>query len=423
MGPRVMRIIARLNIGGPARHVVLLNEGLERQGYDTLLVHGQVREGEASLEHLVVEGGLATVKVSTLGRRIDPLDDACSFWKLLRLVFHEKPDVVHTHTAKAGALGRVAALVFNLTRRRERRCVVVHTFHGHVLTGYFPEPVNMFVRQVERWLAVVTDRIITISSAQQKDIVDTFNIAPASRTTMVPLGLSLAPLLNLLNPLNPLNSSSLLSSTTISLRRELGIGERDFVVGYVGRLVPIKDLPTLVRGFAIAAREVPNSWLLIAGDGPERPALEALSAELGTRPRVRFIGWTEALPALYATMDVCALTSLNEGTPVAIIEAMAAARAVVATAVGGVPDVVRDGETGLLIPHGEPSALAAAVIRLSNAELRQRLGARAREDVGQRFAGERLVADVAALYADLLRQRTEEAVRRPATETPPARSG
>lgn len=389
---KVIRIIGRLNVGGPARHVVLLNEGLVQRGYDTILVHGSVGKGEASLEHLAVEGGLATVKIPELGRRIRPLDDARAFWKLVRLVFREKPDVVHTHTAKAGTLGRLAAVVFNMTRRRDSRCAIVHTFHGHVLTGYFSAPINLLVRLAERSLALATDRIVTVSPRQQADIVRTFSIASATRTTVVPLGLNLAPLLQL--------------TASLDLRTELGIGEHDFVIGYVGRFVPVKDLPTLIRGFALAARETPDTWLLLAGGGPTRPSLETLAAELGVARRVKFIGWTEDLSAVYATMDVCALSSLNEGTPVAIIEAMAAARAVVATAVGGVPDVVRDNETGLLVPPGEPSALAAALKRLtSDAELRRRFGARARQEVARRFTRDRLIGDVAAMYEDLLRQR------------------
>ena len=391
--PKVIRVIARLNVGGPARHVVLLNEGLERRGYDTLLVHGSVDESEASLEPLAADAGLATVRIAELGRRIRLLDDALAFWKLLRLVFDAKPDIVHTHTAKAGALGRVAAFTFNMTRRRRDRCVIAHTFHGHVLTGYFSAPVNAAVRLVERSLALVTDSVVTISPAQRRDIVEVFRIASPARTAMIPLGLSLAPLLGL-------------AADAPSSRCDLGIGDQDFVVAYVGRFVPIKDLATLVRAFASLVREVPDSWLLLAGDGPARGSLETLASELGVAPRVKFLGWIDDLPRAYAAMDVCALSSLNEGTPVAIIEAMAAARAVVAPAVGGVPDIVRDNDTGLLVPSGDPAALAAALRRLaSDAGLRGRLGAAARQEAARRFGSDRLVEDVARLYDDLLSRR------------------
>src|SRR5262249_41895945 len=155
--------------------------------------------------------------IPELGRQIRPLDDVRAFWKLLRLIFREKPAIVHTHTAKAGTLGRLAALMFNSTRPSGRRCAVVHTFHGHVLAGYFPEPVNRVVRLAERALALTTDRIVTISEAQRLDIVDKFHVATAARTTVVPLGLNLEPLLTLMPDAQ-------------TFRSELGIGSGDFVV-------------------------------------------------------------------------------------------------------------------------------------------------------------------------------------------------
>src|SRR5436190_20353370 len=160
---KILRIIARLNVGGPARHVVLLDRGLRNRGHDTRLVPGSLAPSEASLEHLAVDYVLPTTHIRELGRRVSPLGDLRAFTKLLRLVFREAPDVVHTHTAKAGTLGRLAAGLFNITRTRRRRCLVVHTFHGHVLTGYFGPATNVAVRLAERTLARVTDRVVTIS--------------------------------------------------------------------------------------------------------------------------------------------------------------------------------------------------------------------------------------------------------------------
>ncbi len=280
--PKVVRIIARMNVGGPARHAVLLDGGLAGRGFDTLLVHGSLDEDEASLEHLPGEHQLAAIFIPELGRRIRPFDDACALWKLMRVMFRERPDIVHTHTAKAGALGRIAAIAFNLTRRRKRRCLVVHTFHGHVLTGYFPAATSRLIGWVERGLALGTDRVITLSPGQRHELVHTLCVAPAARTVIVPLGLNLEPLLNL---------------KSSGLRSELGIGVDDFVVGYVGRFVPIKDLPTLVRGFSRVVHTVPRAWLLLAGDGPARASLESLAVELGVSDRVRCLGWTQDLPA------------------------------------------------------------------------------------------------------------------------------
>jgi glycosyltransferase involved in cell wall biosynthesis len=301
--------------------------------------------------------------------------------------------VIHTHTAKAGTVGRLAACLFNITRRRHRRCLVVHTFHGHVLTGYFRPATNVAVRLAERTLARITDRVVTISPAQRDDIVTRFKIASAARTTVVPLGLDL----DRLARLDPRASH---------LRGRFGIPEQALVVGYVGRFVAIKDLATLVRAFARVAGKRPDAVLLLAGDGPVRPDVEALVAALTLQKQVRLAGWIEDLAPLYATMDICALSSLNEGTPIALIEAMAAGKAVVATAVGGVADVVEHERTGLLVPPQNPEALAEALVRLAaDPGERSRMGAAGREAVVGRFSAGRLVDDIDRLYTSALAQK------------------
>ena len=396
---KILRVIARLNVGGPARHVVLLDRGLRARGHDTRLVHGSLAPFEASLEHLAVEAGVPTTHIHELGRRISPISDVRALAHLLRLVFREAPDVIHTHTAKAGTLGRVAACLFNITRPRRRRCLVVHTFHGHVLTGYFRPPTNVAVRLAERTLARVTDRVVTVSPAQRDDIVTRFRIAAAARTTVVPLGLDLDRLARL-DPQAP------------HLRRQFRIPERALVVGYVGRFVAIKDLETLVRAFARVAAERPDAVLLLVGDGPLRPEVEALVAAFSLQKQVHLAGWIDDLAALYATIDICALSSLNEGTPVALIEAMAAAKAVVATRVGGVADVVDHERTGLLIPPKDPEALADAMLRLAaDPAERSRMGAAGREAVVGRFSADRLVDDIDKLYTDALAQKRAPRVR------------
>jgi glycosyltransferase involved in cell wall biosynthesis len=389
---KILRVIARLNVGGPARHVVVLDRGLRSRGHQTCLVYGSLAPFEASLEHLAAESGLPTVHIPELGRRISPMGDLRAFAQLLRLVFREAPDVVHTHTAKAGTLGRVAACVFNLTRRRDRRCLVVHTFHGHVLTGYFRPATNLAVRLAERMLARITDRVVTISPAQRDDIVTRFRIADAARTSIVPLGLELDYLLRL-------------DRRAPHLRRLFAIPEGALVVGYVGRFVAIKDLATLIRAFGRVVAERPDAALLMVGDGPLRPEVEALVAALTLRQHVHLLGWIEDLAPLYATIDICALSSLNEGTPVALIEAMAAAKVVVATRVGGVGDVVVHERTGLLVPSKDPEALADAILRLAaDPAGRARMGAAGRQAVVG-YSARRLVDDIDRLYARALAEK------------------
>jgi glycosyltransferase involved in cell wall biosynthesis len=392
---KILRVIARLNVGGPARHVVLLDRGLRGRGHETRLVHGSLAPFEAGLEHLAAAADLPTTHIRELGRRISPLGDLRAFARLLRLVFREAPDVVHTHTAKAGTLGRVAACLFNMTRPRRRRCVVVHTFHGHVLTGYFHPALSVGVRVAERALARITDRIVTISPAQRDDIVSRFRIAGAARTSVVPLGLDLEHLARL-------------EPGAAHLRQQFGIPDTALVVGYAGRFVAIKDLATLVHAFARVAAQRPEAVLLLAGDGPCRAEIEALAARLMLQPQVRLVGWIDDLARLYATIDICALSSLNEGTPVALIEAMAAAKAVVATRVGGVADVVEHERTGLLVAPRDPEAQADAIVRLAAAPgERSRMGAAGRQAVAERFSPGRLVEDIETLYTAALVQKRD----------------
>jgi glycosyltransferase involved in cell wall biosynthesis len=403
---KVVRVIARLNIGGPARHAVILNDGLSARGFDTLLVHGSVDPDEGTLQPLVRQRGLRAVVIPELGRSVRPGADFRALLRVTRLLFQERPDVVHTHTAKAGTLGRLAALIFNLTRSRRRRCVVVHTFHGHVLEGYFGPAGNLAVRIAERLLAMLTDRIVTISPMQRRDIVERFRIAAREMVDVVPLGLDLDALITL-------------PDRRSEARGRFGLGPDDVVVGYVGRFVPIKDLDTLIQAFAAAARRESRLRLLMIGDGERRSHLEALAASLGIQ--VQFAGWQLDLPLVYSAMDVVVLSSRNEGTPVALIEAMAAGRAVAATAVGGVPDLIEDGRTGILVPARDAQRLADAILTLArDASLRERLGSAARRDVRTRFAAERLVSDIDALYTVSLRQKR----RVPATRNDvAARSG
>lgn len=403
---KIVRIIARLNVGGPARHVTLLNAGLQARGHHTLLVHGSLDEGEASLEAPAIASGIPIVRTGHLGRRVSATSDVRAFAAVLRAIFREQPDVIHTHTAKAGALGRVAALVYNATRPRARRALVLHTFHGHVLEGYFSPAVSRLVRTTERWLARACDRIVTISPKQRLDIVERFAIARTERTIVVPLGLVLDPFLAL-------------PPGAADMRPEVGATPADVIVGYAGRMVPVKDLQTLLRAFALAFREVPSLRLLLAGDGPDRAALVRLAGELGITERVQFIGWVEDLPRFYATVDLFALSSLNEGTPVAAIEAMAAARPVVSTDVGGVADVVEAGVSGLLVRARDPEAFAGALVQLArDPARRQRMGAAARAHAATRYSHVRLVDELERVYVEALSAK-RGAVAGAATERAP----
>ncbi|HEY3381058.1 MAG TPA: glycosyltransferase family 4 protein [Vicinamibacterales bacterium] len=390
--PKIVRVIARLNVGGPARQAILLHDRLRGEGFETVLVHGSVGPAEASLEDLLQSRGLVSQKVRDLGATIRPLSDVRAFASLLRLVFREHPDVVHTHTAKAGTLGRLVASLYNLTRTSKNRCLIVHTFHGHVLEGYFGPWATRAVRVSERLLGRLTDRIITISERQREELVGRFLVAAPDRVSIVPLGLELDPFLSIGGP-DP------------QFRRSIGFPEDALLFGCIGRLVRIKDVPTLLRAMVLARERAPAVRLAIVGDGDQRHALEELAVSLGLQDTVRFLGWRRDLLTVYTGLDVVALSSRNEGTPVALIEAMAAGRPTIATEVGGVPDVVKHGETGLLVPAGDPARLADAMVRMAeSAEYRRRLGEAGRRAAAT-YQSEHLIRRLTALYRDGVRAK------------------
>lgn len=390
---KVLRVIARLNIGGPARHVDVLARGLCARGYDTTVAYGEPAIGEGSFEALLTPEHGARIKIAGLGRQIRAFDDFRAFVTLLRLIFRQQPDVVHTHTAKAGVLGRIAGALYNATRRRSGRAAIVHTYHGTVFEGYFSRPVNLMIRMVERTLARVSDAIVAIAPQQRDDLVRRYRVAPAAKVATIRLGLDLEPLLAI-------------TAGSGTLRSDLGLGAEVPVIGFVGRLVPIKNVDLLIRAFARLREVAGGPVLVIAGDGPLSGELGRLAAQLGVGHRVRFVGWVHDLPRLYRTCDLVVLSSRNEGTPVTLIEAMAAGRAVVATRVGGVPDVVSDGENGLLVSSGDETGLAEAMARLlAHPGERSRMGELARRRVADTYSRERLVDETDRLYRSVLSSR------------------
>jgi glycosyltransferase involved in cell wall biosynthesis len=321
--------------------------------------------------------------VPSLGPSLRPDRDALALARIARIARSFRPDIVHTHTAKAGFIGRVAALA-----ALRPRPVIVHTFHGHVLEGYFGPARSRLYRVLEAALARRSDRLVGVSEATVDDLVR-LGVAKRERFRVIPLGLDLEPFAD------PDEAAGQ------ELRRSLGIGDADVVVTFVGRLVAIKQVDLLLRGFARARAGAPLR-LLVVGDGELRSRLEALSRELGIDRGVEFLGYRRDLPAIAAATDIAALTSANEGTPVSLIEAAAAGRPAVASRVGGVPDVVTS-ESGVLVAPGDVEGLAAALSRLAtDPNLRTRMGATARERTLQRFSASRLVADVEALYEELL---------------------
>lgn len=379
---RVARIIARLNVGGPAIHVAELTARLPRS-FESQLFVGSVAPGEREMVEVLEREGVRPVRVDGLGRAIRLGDDARALAVLLGALRRFAPDIVHTHTAKAGALGRIAARILRVP-------VVVHTFHGHVFDGYFsPLKTRAFIA-VERGLARASDAIVAISPRQREDLVERYRVAPAAKVHMIPLGFDLAPLADV-------------DVFAGQLRRELRLDDAP-CVAVVGRLTAIKDHPLLFQAFE---RLATRAHLLVVGGGEDEDALRALARRSRAGERIHFLGFRSDLARVLADAKVVVLTSRNEGTPVALIEALAAGCTPVGVDVGGVGDVLDDGRVGHLVRARTAPAIAAALdaalnerptIRSSTVDEWKR---RAREKYGV----ERLVADHVALYNGLLRGR------------------
>jgi glycosyltransferase involved in cell wall biosynthesis len=384
---KVVRVIARLNVGGPALHVAYLTEGLASRGYETTLVAGSLAFGEESMAHVAQSRGAAIVPLPALYREISPLRDAQAIVRLARLLRTERPQILHTHTAKAGAVGRIAALLAG----NARPPIIVHTFHGHVLRGYFNPLTTLAFRTLERWLATFTTRLIAVSPEVRDDLVR-LGVAPADKFEVVRLGIEFGERVG--------GDEDVRGET----RRLLGVSADAFVVGWVGRMTAVKRTDDVLRAFRELLDRGIDAYLCLVGDGPDRRDLERRAHELGLVRRCLFVGYQDDVAPYYEAIDALLLPSVNEGTPVSVIEALAARRPAVATRVGGVPDVVRDGVDGFLVETGDVDALADGLARLAqDRELRERLGAAGRARVLPRYAVERLIDDVDRLYRSLLR--------------------
>jgi glycosyltransferase involved in cell wall biosynthesis len=383
---RILRVIARLNVGGPSLHVSYLSSELDKRGYQTTLAAGRVGPGEGSMEYIARERGVEPVFISSLQREVEPLADVAAVRHLLGLIREQRPHILHTHTAKAGAVGRVAALLAG----EARPPVIVHTFHGHVLRGYFSSPLTSSFRQIEQGLARHTDALVAVSPEVRDDLVR-LGVAPEKKIVVIRLGLDLAA------------RTEVNDVAGAAERAALGIPADACLIGWLGRFTDIKRVDDLIRAFARLRDTGADAHLLLVGDGPSRPQMELLASEIGVSERCHFVGYKADVGPIFSAVDVVALTSANEGTPVTLIEALAAGKPVVATDVGGVRDVVEHDRTGLLVPAADVEAIAAALRQLATEPaLRARLAREGRRTVLPRYSVPRLVDDVDSLYRSLL---------------------
>lgn len=388
---KVTRIIARLNIGGPAIQAITLSHELEPFGYRTRLIRGVEDPAEGNMDYLAAERGVLPTLIPSM-RRDPSFGDLVALMQIVWLLWRDRPVIVHTHAAKGGTLGRVATvLAFPLRRMRP---VVIHTYHGHSLTGYFSGRTAGFYRLVEKLLAPHTDVLLAVSSEVRDDLVG-LRVAPASRFRVMPVGFDLSPFTGDVDR----------AQRRRALRGEWGAREDEVVVALIARLVPIKR----VDRFLAAATQLADRAsvrFVVVGDGELHDELASSEDAAALGERLVWAGFRRDIPDVCFASDIVMLTSDNEGTPVSLIEAQAAAVPVVATDVGGVRSAVRDGESGLLTPPEAIDQLASGVARLiDDPDLRVRMGAAGRAHVTSLYTLRRLVADHAALYDELLALR------------------
>lgn len=399
---KIIHIITRFDQGGSAENTFLTVRGLDKDRYDLTLARGLSLESNMNgAEQRVVEERLAealrcgvkVVTVPELVRRVDPLQDVRAFVSLVRIIRQERPIIVHTHTSKAGLLGRLAAFLCRVP-------VIIHTPHGHVFWGYFTSWKTRFFIFLERVFALFTDRIITLTEQEKKDHLDV-RIGRVDQFRTIHSGVELERF-----------SGSKVDPQ--SVRRELGISSDALVVGTVGRLIPIKGSNFLIEAARDVIREKPEAVFVFLGEGDLQREMEERASRLGIRDQVLFLGWRPDVASIMSMYDVFAFPSLNEGMGKALVEAMAMGKSVVASNVSGIRDLVVNGENGFLVPPAQPGLLAKKITYLlENPNIRLAFGKAGRK-IAEIYTADSMVEEIDQLYSALL-------AAKPCFSTPPVR--
>lgn len=391
--PRILRILNRLIIGGPSLNATYLSRYMAPE-YETMLVIGGKDDHEQDATHLAENLGLETVVVPSMKRAINIAEDRKAYNDIKKLIKDYKPDIVHTHAAKSGAIGRLAASACKVP-------VIVHTFHGHVFHSYFGKAkTNAFI-QIERYLARKSSGIIAISDIQKQELGDTYKICPKDKIKVIPLGLDL----------DKFQQNK--EEKRAAFRSKYLIADDEIAIGIIGRIVPVKNHSLFV---ASIAKLIPQSnqklRFVIIGDGDMRAQteMELAAAQIDyayfpTESRAAqtiCTSWLTEMDVVFAGLDIVALTSHNEGTPVSLIEAQAAGKPVVSTNVGGVADVVLHNQTGIITPPNDSDSFAKGLLQLTeNADKRIEFGIAGTHFVSSRYSYQRLVKDMSAYYEEL----------------------
>lgn len=382
---KVLQLITRLNIGGPSIQVILLIKDLDKNRFESFLISGQENSSEGNMLDLLEEKEIKPIIISEIGREINWRDDFIALWKLWKCIRKIKPDIIHTHMAKIGTLGRISGILARVP-------IIIHTFHGHTFHSYFNPFKNQLFLFIENFLAFFTTKIIAITKSQKDEILK-YGVGNSKKITVIPLGFDLEKFLNC-------------DQEKGKFRQELNFNENDFLIGIIARLVPIKGHLYFLKAASIIAKKYPQAKFLIIGDGELKQSLEKLAQELEISSQTFFLGFRKDIDKIYADLDLVVLSSLNEGSPVSIIEGMAAAKAIVSTNVGGVPDLIENNLTGILVPSKNPDALAEGIMSLlENPIKRKEMGILAREKSAAQFTKKKLIKNTENLYNELFVKR------------------
>ena len=395
--PRVLRILNRLAVGGPVLNATYLTKYLSPE-FETLLVVGEKEDHEKSAQFITDKLGITYTTVSGMGRSINPATDYGAYKKIKDIIREFKPDILHTHAAKPGAIGRLAASAMKVP-------VIVHTFHGHVFHSYFNSLKSNFFINTERYLGRVSDAIIAISDQQKKELVHDFKIAPEEKFRLIRLGLDLQ------------KFGENVEAKRAKFRQEFGVADDEIAIAIIGRLVPVKNHYLFLKGLQhVLHHTTKKVKAFIIGDGETRADLENIATQSGIKystvedgvhphPLI-FTSWRSDVDTICAGVDIITLTSFNEGTPVSLIEAQAANKPIVSTRVGGIQDIVKEGETALLSDINDGETFCANLLKVvEDDNLRHKLGADSSRFVTERFSYQRLMSDMSALYNELLEKK------------------
>lgn len=385
----MLRIINRFNLGGPTYNAAYLTRYLAPE-FETMLIGGSPLPDEAHSGFILNELGVQYTEIAEMSRSINPLNDLMAFFKIRKIIKEFRPDIVHTHAAKAGALGRLAAALCGVP-------VIVHTYHGHVFSGYFSHWKTLFVKMIERWLAKKSSAIITISKMQFSQIVEEHGICDTQRGHIIPLGFDLSRF-QIGQP-----------EKRLAFRNRYFVKENEVAIGIIGRFAPVKNHKLFFDSLTILETRTNAFKAFVIGDGEAKQELLQYSSHLRSsqsdfeNSKVIFTSWIKNIDEALAGLDIVVLTSVNEGTPVSLIEAQAASRPVVSTDVGGVRDCILPNKSGLLVADFEPASMAEALLELVNNESRRdEMGALGKAFVNEQYSYQRLVLDVRNLYQNLL---------------------